>query len=206
MKLQEGQGFKICCRHIRVTDVRHSIMDSPPPSHPPKKWWIVHLLSTSTPCYPRSEWQYFTHVLLLKGWQLQTGMCKSRTGNILPSSSSLYSHSLSHLFFSIFFISRVIMGEGWILLKVCDVTEWLPFVNINLSFVTMLCRPRNHKICFTCQYNLDPSIRRRHVLSKDIYDIRYSLYNILILIHLNLMRHFTLRYTKCLKITFCENW
>lgn len=66
------------------------------------------------------------------------------------------------------------MGEGWTLLKVCDVTEWLPFVNINLSFVTMLCRPRNHKICFTRQYNLDPSIRRhtsiqRHIRHKILF-------------------------------------
>lgn len=36
----------------------------------------------------------------------------------------------------------------------------MPYVNINLSFVTMLCRPLNHKICFTCQYNLNPSNRR----------------------------------------------
>jgi hypothetical protein len=27
VKLQERQGFKICCRHICVTDVRHSTMD-----------------------------------------------------------------------------------------------------------------------------------------------------------------------------------
>jgi hypothetical protein len=27
VKLQERKGFKICCRHICVTDVRHSIMD-----------------------------------------------------------------------------------------------------------------------------------------------------------------------------------
>jgi len=167
VKLQERQGFKICCKHICVTDVRHSIMDF----FFFQKWWIVYLLSISTPRYPRSEWQCFTHVLLLKGWQLQTGMCKSRTGNILPSANSLYSLlslslSLLSSFLLFFFISRVVMGEDWILLKVCDVTEWLPLVNINLSFVTMLCRPRNHKICFTCQYNLDPSIRRRHVYPK----------------------------------------
>jgi hypothetical protein len=110
-------------------------------------------------------------------------MCKSRTGNILPSSSYLCSSSVcssslcSYSFlssFSFFSISRVVMGEGWTLLKVCDVTEWLPFVNINLSFVTMLCGPSNHKICFTCQYNLYPSIRRhtsiqRHIRRKILF-------------------------------------
>jgi len=115
VKLQERQGFKICCKHICVTDVRHSIMDF----FFFQKWWIVYLLSISTPRYPRSEWQCFTHVLLLKGWQLQTGMCKSRTGNILPSANSLYSYFLSLslslslvIFFIIFFYFTCRNGRG----------------------------------------------------------------------------------------------
>jgi hypothetical protein len=73
--------------------------------------------------------------------------------------------------FSIFYF---VYGKGrWLkMLEVSDVTEWLPCVNINLSFVTMLCRPENYTICFTCQFNLDPS-KDVTYLSKDIYDIRY---------------------------------
>jgi hypothetical protein len=102
----------------------------------------------------------------VKGWQLQTGMCKSRTGNILPYCSSLFSLSLSSSFSIFYFTCR--NGRGLKMLKVCDVTEWLPYVNINLSFVTMLCRPWNHKICFTCQYNLDPSKRRHSSIQRHI--------------------------------------
>lgn len=57
---------------------------------------------------------------------------------------------------------------------VSDVREWLPYVNINLSCVTMLRKTQNREIYFTCQFDLDPSKDVTH-LPKDIRDIRYPL-------------------------------
>lgn len=118
----------------------------------------------------------------------------------MPSSISPFPFSfLSTFSFHFYFVCS--KGRGLEMLKVSDVTEWLPYVNINLSFVTVLCRPENYAICFTCQFNLNPSKDVTH-LSKDIYDTRYSFQNILIPINLNLGRHFRVCCAEYLNISF----